>query len=248
MKNSENFKTLWWAILVVTIGFYLFGRYEQLIAGKPSYFDVVVFLVWVGVALAPIFQEMDILGVKLKQQVEELRKDISHQLSILKTEIKSSIDVSNANQNHISVNTSSEPPKDTELPRLEQEINKILQDKGIISFTGEQLPEVNELSVELFKVRLSFEQLVNKYTLNNEPVLSVDARRKMQMSLGRTLHELRKVSPISSEVLMGVSEILSICNYGIHGEEVTKNQIEFVRTSAPRLYKALESEFRTHYS
>ncbi|GAB3535809.1 hypothetical protein [Photobacterium alginatilyticum] len=247
MKNTENFKTLWWGILVVVIGFYLFGRYDQLIEGKPSYFDVVVFLVWVGVSLAPIFQEMDIFGVKLKQQVDELRKDLSYQLSILKTEIKSSIDVSSANQNNISVNTSQEPPKDSEIPQLKEEINKILQEKGIVNTTGNQLPAVDDVSVELFKVRLAFEKLVMSYTYDNRPMISSDGRRRNSFSLGRVINELRKLSPISPDVLGGVSEVISICNYAIHGEKPSENQLDFVRSSSSNLYQALESEFRTHY-
>jgi hypothetical protein len=246
MKNTENFKTAWWGILVVVIGFYLFERFDQLVAGKPSYLDALVFLVWVGVCLAPIFQEMDIFGLKLKQQVEDLKKEMNYQLSILKTEIKSSIDISSANQNHISVNAAAEPAKDSDIPHIQQEVNRILKQKGIIEASPSELPSVNEVSVELFKVRLAFEKLVAEYTQNNKPVLSSNGRRQV-FALGRVLNELRRISPISPDVLGGVSEIISICNYGIHGEIPSENQLNFVRESSGKLYKALDSEFREHY-
>ncbi len=246
MKSTENFKTLWWGILVIVIGFYLFERFDQLVAGKPSYLDALVFLVWVGVCLAPIFQEMDILGVKLKQQVEDLKKDMSHQLSILKTEIKSSIDISSANQNHISVNATPEPAKDSDIPHIQKEINRILEQKGIVGSASTELPAVNEISVELFRVRLAFEKLVSEYTQNDQPSLTNSGRRQV-FALGRVLKELRMLSPISPDVLGGVSEIISICNYGIHGEVPSENQLEFVRSSSANLYKALESEFREYY-
>lgn len=246
MKNTENFKTLWWGILVIVIGFYLFERFEQLVAGKPSYLDALVFLVWVGVCLAPIFQEMDILGVKLKQQVEDLKKDMSHQLSILKTEIKSSIDISSANQNHISVNATPEPAKDSDIPHIQKEVNRILEQKGIVGSASAELPDVNEISVELFRVRLAFEKLVAEYMQNNKPSLTSSGRRQV-FALGLVLKELRMLSPISPDVLGGVSEVISICNYGIHGEIPSENQLEFVRSSSANLYKALESEFREHY-
>lgn len=256
MKNTENFKTFWWFTLVSVIGYYLFDRWGSLIDGKSSYFDIVVFVIWVGICLAPLFQEMDIFGLKLKQQVDDLKKDITHQLLIMKTELKSSIDVSNANQNTISVNTSNEPARDSELPKIEEAINKILEDKGISS-NNNDLPKPNEVSVEMFKVRSAFEQLVLKYTYENRPVMVstiemapflYENNRRKVFSLGRTLNELRRISPISSDVLSGVSEVISICNYAIHGEKLSDKQIEFVRNSSPSLYKALENEFQEHYS
>ena len=79
---------------MIVIGFFLYGRQEDLIGGKPTYFDSIVFIVWIGICLAPIFQEMDIFGIKLKQDIQELKKDLTHQLAILKTEVTSSIEVS----------------------------------------------------------------------------------------------------------------------------------------------------------
>lgn len=254
MKNTEDFKIFWWFALVLAIGYYLFGRWGSLIKGESSYFDAVVFIVWVGICLAPVFQEMDLFGVKLKQQVDDLKKDLNHQLLMMKTELKSSIEVSSANQNTISVNTSAEPARDSEIPRLEAAINKILESKGV-STNNHYLPEPNDVSVEMFKVRSAFEQLVLEYTYENKPVMvstigrvsSFENSRRRGFSLGRTLSELRRISPISDEVLSGVSEIISICNYAIHGEKLSEKQIELVRKSSPSLYKALENEFREHY-
>jgi len=158
MKNSENFKTLWWGILVIVVGYYLFARYPKLIEGTPSYFDTIVFLVWIGVCLAPIFQEIDIFGVKLKQQIEDLKKDMNRQLYILKTEITSSFAVSAANNNQIYVNTNEEPPKDSEIPALLEQIKNALSKQGISADTtlfenGTDQP----VEVEMIQVRLAFE-------------------------------------------------------------------------------------------
>lgn len=243
MRNSENFKTVWWGILVIAIGYYLFDRFPKLVEGKPSYFDAIVFIVWIGVCLAPIYQEMNILGFKFKQQFDELKKDINHQLSIMKVELQSSIEVSNANQNHISVTTSSEPPKDSEIPQLEAALDKILKSRGL-GETDYQLPEVSSDSVEMFKVRLAFERLVNKYTSENTPMLATDISRRRGYPLGRILNELRKYSSISDGVINGVIEVINICNYGIHNEKISEKQLSFVRNSSSSLYKALEQELR----
>ncbi|EHJ92083.1 hypothetical protein [Vreelandella boliviensis] len=238
MKNSDNFKTVWWGVLVILIGYYLFGRYASLIEGNPSYFDVVVFLVWVGVCLAPIFQEMDIFGVKLKQKIDDLNKDLNHQLSILKTEIKSSIDVVNANSNQIYFQNGGNPPKDSEIPNISQEIQRTLRKMGIAtSQDSEEDFEVDPVHLEMFKVRLSFENLLRKYA-------GYEGEYRRRYSVGRMLNDLQNSEAVSKQVLHGVTEVISVCNYAVHGEPITKTQIAFVRESAPGLLKALSKELK----
>lgn len=245
MISSENFKKAWWFILVIVIGFYLFERYEQMIGGKPSNLDLIVFLVWVCICLAPLFQEMSIFGIKLKQQIDDMKKDLNYQLSMMKIELQSSIDVSNANQNHISVNTSNEPHRDSELPEFEEKMTSFLKAKGLLGKDYE-LPEASQIAVEMFKVRLAFERLVADHTSENTYMVATDISRRRKFTVGRTLNELRRYSPISGHVLEGVSEIISICNYAIHNEKLSEKQIDFVRNSASSLYHALETEFREH--
>ena len=239
MKNSENFKTVWWGILVVVIGFYLYGRYPKLIEGSPSYFDVVVFVIWIGVCLAPIFQEMNLFGVKLKQQIDDLKKDVNHQLSILKTEIKSSIEVSNANSNQIYFQSGAVPPKDSEIPDLSEQIQRTLDKMGIKAAPEDDVYDygVDPVHVEMFKVRLSFENLLREYS-------DADEKYRRRYSVGKLLNELRNYEQISKNVLHGVMEVISVCNYAVHGEPLSKIQIAFVRESAPGLLKALKNELQ----
>ncbi len=238
MKNTENFKTLWWGILVIVIGYYLGVRFPKLIEGSPSYFDVVVFVIWICICLAPIFQEMDIFGVKLKQQIDDLKKDVSHQLAILKTEIKSSIEVSNANSNQIYFQSGAVPPKDSEIPNLSEEIQRTLNRMGIVP-TQESYDDfgVDPIHVEMFKVRLAFENLLREYS-------GLDESYKRRYSVGKLLNDLRNYEGISKQVLTGVMEVISVCNYAVHGEPLTKTQVAFVRESAPGLLKALKNELQ----
>lgn len=238
MKNSDNFKTFWWGILIIVIGYYLYGRYPQLIAGKPSYFDVVVFVIWIGICLAPIFQEMDIFGIKLKQQIEELKKDVSHQLSILKTEIKSSIEVSNANSNQIYFQAGAVPPKDSEIPDLSEQIQRTLNQMGITP--TQETPDdygVDPIYIEMFKVRLAFETLLRTYA-------GIEDEHRRNYSITAMLQKLRQYENISKQVITGIIEVVSVCNYAVHGESLTDTQIAFVRNSAPGLFKALKRELQ----
>lgn len=186
MKNSENFKILWWFILVLVISLFLYGRRDDLMGGKPSYFDSIVFVIWVGICLAPIFQEMNIFGIKLKQDIQDLKKDLTHQLAILKTEITSSIEVSSANNNQIYVNTNPEPPKDSEIPNLTAQIQDALIKLGIkTDETVNSIPKyTGSIETEMFEIRLAFEKLLRRHSI----ALSLDGRN---VSVGKMLYPCR---------------------------------------------------------
>lgn len=236
MKNTENFQLAWWFILVVVVGFFLFGRYDELVTGKHSYFDSLVFIIWIGICLAPIFKEMNLFGIKLKQDISDLKKDMNHQLSILKTEIKSSIEVSSANNNQIYVNTNQEPPKDSEIPDLSALVQEVVNKLGITAEPVEkQDDKPKSVEVEMFEVRLAFEKLLRKHSY-----LFEDTSRR-NISLGGMLVNLRHVEGISKDIIVASREVTAICNYAVHGEPLTDKQISFVRESAPSLLKALES-------
>ncbi|MEL4249149.1 hypothetical protein [Shewanella xiamenensis] len=245
MLNSNNFKVVWWAILVIALGAYLYLRQDQLVDGKPTYFDVVVFLVWMAVCLAPIFKDVKLFGLELKQDIEQLKKDISHQLSLMKVELQSSIDVSSSNTSHVHINSGAPiPANDAEIPDIKQQIAETLRDFGFgVGKTDKsELHFANDIqkeSIDLFKVRLSFERLINEYSRLN----GIDPRR---YPTHRVLRELQKNEKISHNIINGVLEVMAICNYAVHGEAVSENQIAFVLDSAPGLFAALKNELKSN--
>ena len=243
MLSTNNFKIVWWAILVIALGAYLYLRQDDLIGGNPTYFDVVVFLVWISVCLAPIFKDIKLFGLELKQDIEQLKKDISHQLSLMKIELQSSIDVSSSNTSHVHINSGTPiPASDAEIPDIKQQIAETVREFGIGKAGQTELfftQDIQQESVDLFKARLSFEKLINEHSRLN----GIDPRR---YPMHRILRELQKNERISSNVIHGVLEVLAICNYAVHGEVVSENQIAFVMDSAPGLYKALKKELQSN--
>ncbi|HFQ5130163.1 TPA: hypothetical protein ACGUU0_004711, partial [Vibrio vulnificus] len=245
MNSSENFKLLWWAILLIALGVYLCGRYPVLIEGQANYFDTVVFLVWVAVALAPIFKDMKLFGVHLKQDIDQLKKDLNHQLAMMKVELQSSIEVSSSNSNHVHIGANPMvPASDADLPDIEKHIAETLKKYGVgkptngstASLVGESIDRTN---VELFKVRYSFEKLVNNYARLND----IDPRRN---PFNRTIKLMANKGTISFELAEGILEIMAICNYAIHGEEVSSKQIKLVEKSANGLYEALKKSLKSY--
>jgi hypothetical protein len=181
---------------------------------------------------------MNLFGIKLKQQMDDLKKDINHQLSIMKTEIKSSIEVSNANSNQIYFQSGAVPPQDSEIPDLTNQIQRTLNRMGIVSGRDEvEEYDVDPIHVEMFKVRLAFENLLREYS-------GIDEKYRRRYSVGKLLNDLSNYEGITKQVLHGAMEVISICNYAVHGEPLTKAQIAFVRESAPGLLKALKNELQ----
>lgn len=60
----------------------------------------------------------------------------------------------------------------------------------------------------------------------------------------KMLRSLRHVGSVSKEIVEGIQEIISICNYAVHGEKLTDKQISLVRESWSGLLKALETELQ----
>ncbi|SRR6266404_1573780 len=120
MKLPNWFKIVWWIVLLAFLTTYLGQRYSDLRSGRSVPIDVVVFLIWFGLLLAPLFNEISFFGLKLKQQVESLRRELIEQVQTLKSEIQNTI--------QISPNITIAPP-DSQLPKIEQEIRRVLDQK-----------------------------------------------------------------------------------------------------------------------
>ncbi|WP_429128193.1 hypothetical protein [Aeromonas veronii] len=178
-------------------------------------------------------------GVKFKQQIDDFKKDINHQLSVLKTELKSSIDVSSANSNQIYFQSSSIPPKDSETPDISEQIQRTLDKIGIKSAQEDDVYDygVDPVHIEMYKIRLSLENLLRKYS-------DIDGKYQRRYSVSQLLNELRNYKQISKDILHGVTEVISVCNYAVHDEPLSNAQIAFVREFSPGLLKALKKELQ----
>lgn len=80
MKLSNWFKIAWWSFLLVALSYAIFVRFPSFKEGNATAIDSLVLVIWLALALVPIFREIELLGIKLKQESQVLPK----QLEILK--------------------------------------------------------------------------------------------------------------------------------------------------------------------
>ena len=93
MKLPNWFKIIWWIFLLIIVSVFLYNRYPHFTAGTSTTADIFIFLIWVALCLLPLFEELSFFGVTLKKEVEKLKADITHQISNLKADIKSTVNV-----------------------------------------------------------------------------------------------------------------------------------------------------------
>jgi hypothetical protein len=241
MKLPNWFKVAWWALLLVLLTAYLGQRYySDLRFGRSIPVDVVVFLVWFGLLLAPLFNEINFFGLKLKQQIESLRRELVEQVQTLKSEI----------QNTVQVNPSitiAQAPPDSQLPKIEQEIKRVLdqrlKDYGISEKheTGRPADEWQNISDDLqflFKVRYSIERELRRCagTILEEHTRGPLGRAP---SFGRLLALLLGAEILDDDLARAIRQVYAVCSTAIHGEDVSPTKVKFVRDVAPELLTTL---------
>lgn len=191
---------------------------------------------------------MKFFGLELKQDIEDLKKDIAHQVAILNTELSSKIDVNSANNNHIHVTTGApSPPKDEDLPGIQSRLEELSQKFGSIFDETEKrfetesffIKKTDDNALNLFATRLAFEKLLNTYAWTSGATMPRRAPLHRQLALAAKEHDLPK------ELHAGIRDIIAICNEGIHGESISSAKLDFVKTTAPELYHALQNALNT---
>ncbi len=239
MDWSRTFKAIWWLILVVTVGAYLVVRFPALSLGGASAPDVAVFLVWIGICLGPLYQEVELPGIKLRQEVRELKKEVKEELASFKAEVNSRVDV---RSNVAPQFWFGQPPPDSELPKSEARALDLLEKFMRLSGHPDDPRVPTELAVDenvrlLFQARHNIEKELRSLA---EP-LELDVQQRRGMPLSRMLWTLTKEEIIPPDLGGIVREIYSVCSPAIHGEPVTQAQVDFVKETAPEVVAVLRT-------
>lgn len=238
MKFSNKFRIIWWICLLIICGGLFIWRLNPISKGDSAPIDIFIFLIFVALLLVPIFTEIEFFGIRLKREIEELKTQIKLQFGDLRNEIKNT-QVQNIHQ---SFSRFDKPPSDEELPELEIQVDKIIKEKlrvyGIESekILNQEL-DVPPHNLILFQVRYNIEKELRRIWENSYGEYQLDLNK---YPLTKIIRELMRYKVIDSELHNILRETLSICNYSIHGEEVSENQIAFVNRKANEIISILK--------
>lgn len=109
MNWSNWERSLWWFLLVLLFTTFVIWRLPVYLGGgKSTTVDAIVLVVYIALLLAPLFQEVSLFGVSLKNKIDEVKAEVD----TLKAEFRNSVTVNITNQqpeSHLSeVNQASE--------------------------------------------------------------------------------------------------------------------------------------------
>lgn len=243
MEFSKTFKTIWWVILVISIGLYLYQRFDQLVIGKSVTADIVVFLVWVALCLGPLFKEIELPGIKLKQEIKDLKNNVEKELSSIRNKLRVNSDIRSNVSPSFWVGS---PPPDANLPNIESNIKKVIEEtlQSYGHSTNTEKPtalNVDQDVTFLFQARHNIEKELRYIISQFENSIAVSTIQRRFMPLHKMLSYLTTNEIISTNLAGAVKEIYSVCSPAIHGEDVSEAKIAFVKDTAPEVIGTLRA-------
>ena len=239
MKLPNWFKIVLWLSLTGVITWFLYNRYAGLVAGQATSVDVVAFIVWVALLLAPLFNEVSLLGITFKQEAEELKKFVAAQVSEIRTEVRNAVDIRTTFSPNITIPA---PPADSQLPELEARIKAAVS--GALASHGLQpqqtTPPALRISDDvsfLFATRYNIERELRRISYTRD--IAPTSRRPVPIfQLSRMLAETGLIEP---RLEHAIREVYAICSPAIHGEPVSEAQVAFAKDVGPELVAALKA-------
>ena len=234
MNLPNWFRIAWWLALLGVITRFLYLRRPDLIAGHASPADVVVFLIWVALALAPVFEEVDFFGLKFKQRLEEIKGE----LGSLRSEIKNAVDVRNSYAPNITLFP--QIPIDR-LDEFAEEIKRRAQEKLGVKTVPEPPSQATGQGVPghlqfLFNARFSLEKEIRR--LYQSRVVHDPGRRFVPLS--HMTRALLQAEVIDKDSAVAAEELYRLASRAIHGEPIEPPQVKFAHDVAGWLLAELK--------
>src|SRR5688572_23793223 len=95
MRFWKKFKIIRWLAVVALLTVVLSYRITAFVAGGATAVDFGLVVIWALLFLAPIYVEVSVGGVTLKQQIENVRDEIKSDVASVRSELRAIIGISN---------------------------------------------------------------------------------------------------------------------------------------------------------
>jgi hypothetical protein len=239
MKFPNWFKITWWVVILVAIGFLLYQRYADISLGKGNSVDLFILVIWVALAISPLFQEISLPGITLKQQLEELKKDVKQELVNVRTAIANSVDVRTQVNSYYPA-----PPPDNQLPALEEKI-KVALGNALEKYglepkkEGQEILKVDDDIMFLFSARYALEKEIRR--IWKERLGDENEKQRRPLPVYSLVQGIVQAELINPQLGHLIREAYSVCSPAIHGEEISEAKVSFVKDVVPELVSVLRA-------
>ncbi|MGL5592724.1 hypothetical protein [Cetobacterium sp.] len=174
--------------------------------------------------IIPLFSEVELLGIKIKKEVENATKEVKSDIKNIQNQIM------NLNLNNsINFQVNGQLPNDKKIQYLEKEMKK---DPSNIE-NEMNFDNLNEEIIFLFKVRFEIEILLNE--------ISEKVGFNEKIPIIKNIQILKRIETIDNTTADSILEICKIANRGIHGEIIDKKYIEFIKQTYPIIQNKLKN-------
>lgn len=237
MKLPSWFRILWWAGLTIGLSRLLWPRANAIRSGHATPEDVVLTVIWLALALIPVFSELELWGFKFKAHVEALEKTFREETQAIRNDIRNAVDL----HNHFSPSIVLPPLfSDEQLSELQNMIHSALGSRPT-----PVLPEgdsdafiLDDTVKELFSVRYALERELRRVEARQ---LEHGATILRPATVPRIVRWLVDRRLITTDVGRALQEIYVVCSNAIHGNAPNEQQLAFVRDVAPSMLSVLKS-------
>jgi hypothetical protein len=235
MEWSKGFKLVWWLLLISGLTYVLSTRFSAFATGTPNAVDAILLVVWLCLLIAPLFHEVSLFGLTLKQQMKELKEDVNKSIQSVSADIVSKIQVCTQIAPHFYLNFLP-PPSDAALSKIKESAQRAVQEvldvRGIVAPVADETEKESPIPLchslekalrEAFKLRFKQPETLRPLTV-------------MQLAWALT-----EVGLLSHNLFDAIRDVYSVCSPAIRGESVSDEQIRFVSDVAPGLIAAVKN-------
>lgn len=179
MKYSDEFKTIYWLVIVLFLTLILIFRMKGIFSGNINNFDILVFIFWFSLLVFPLIKEVNILGVSFKKEIEDVKREVRDLIYSLGMEIKNTVNVNPSFNLNIGKASLEEREKKTVDDAKEDKTEKVIVDEQNLKtkeeLFKERIDKINNVE------KLVFEKFSKKYNDNFAPQI------KIQSSVGKKI-------------------------------------------------------------
>ena len=225
----SNKRKCWYLILLGASTIYVILQRNTI--GPLSVLTVenLVFYMWLLLLLFPLFSEMEFMGIKLKKEVQKATKEVKDSINDLKMQIMD-LTISNSSANYM-VNSFGIAPSKEEVMDIVKNTRKPPEANTPTANDSDEI--VTDETVYLFKVRLTLENALRAYCGHLNCNEHSTATQLLNIAISNGFLDRKNADYIK--------QIITICNRGIHGEIVSNEYIDFIKSVLPQVLAEIDS-------